>query len=356
MRFSAYILGFVVFLIFHASSSAQTTEPLEPIEIAIGEWKPFVTQTVQGYGEVTEKVTVVLERMGYRPKYIFMPWGQAETLVKENESDIGPRATFPFINTENRRGAFFVSAKPVFEECINFFYNKNKTSRSQDISISTIADLTQFKFGFVSQKGGYQYPAELTKVLEKKGTSFDNLFEAFDTLVDPTAEEVQVVPAILEVGEVLLFELFPEQRFTIDVLKQAKVENGNHCLVPANYYFLASKRNPNNAELMRKFNEVHAKIDSETTTRIKQKASERPSMRTPEVVLVARDSPGGITGEDAHGRIYYLPRGTRGLLLEWSPASGQQRNDSTIKAKVWVISGPWRGKTLFVDRKFVVLK
>ena len=356
MRFSAYMLGIVILLMFHGSLSAQTNEPLEPIEIAIGEWKPFVTQTVDGYGEVTEIVTVVLERMGYRPKYIFMPWGQAEKLVRENESDIGPRATFPFTDTKKRRRAFFFSDKPVFERCINFFYNKDKLS--QDIPISTIKeDLKEFKFGFVSEEGGYQYPRELTEVLTEHGTPFDNLFEAFNKLVDPTAEEVQVVPAILEVGEELLFELFPEQRFTIDVLKEAKVKNRNHCLVPAKYYFLASRRNPNNAELKSDFDKVHRNIDSETTARIKQKASERPSMRTPEVVLIARDSPGGITGrDDADDRIYYLPRGTRGLLLKWRPASGQQRNDSSIKAEVRVISGPYRGKTLFVDRKFVVLK
>jgi hypothetical protein len=193
-------------------------------------------------------------------------------------------------------------------------------------------------------------------VLRKSGTSFDNLFEAFNKLVDPSAEEVQVVPAILEVGEELLYELFPEQRFTIADIKEAKVENGNQCLLPVKYYFLASKRNPNNAELMRIFDDVHGKIDNETTARIKQRASERPSTRNPEVVLIARDSPEGITARDVDGRIYYLPRGTRGLLLKWSPPSGEQGNDSSIKAEVRVISGPYRGKTLILDGKFVVLQ
>lgn len=355
VRLSASMLGFVVFLMCCGSSSAQTNQPLESIEIAIGEWKPFVTQTVGRYGQVTEIVTVVLERAGYRPKYIFMPWGQALKLVKENESDLGPRATFPFISTDERRGEFLFSTRPVFEACYSFFYNRDKISRPEHASISTIADLSHFRFGFVSKEGGYQYPQKLTTVLENKGRGFNNLFEAFKALVDPSV--VQVVPAVWEVGQELLDELFPEQRSRIAVLDQSMVENGNHCLVPAKFYLLVGKRNPNNAELMTKFNKEYEKtIDSQTAARIKREASERPSTGNPEVVLSARDSPRVITGRDAYGQIYHLPRGTRGLLLDWRQASDQQPHGSAMEAEVRVISGPYRGKTLIVDGKFVVLK
>ncbi len=357
MRISTIVLTYCFFLIFPI---AYADNALQPVEIAIGEFKPFVTQSMEGYGEVTERVTVILERMGYRPNYVFMPWGQAEVMVKENQSNIGLRATFTFISTDKRRGEFLFSSKPIFKARMGFFYNKDKTSESKDISISTLKDLEEYKIGFVGEGGGYQYSKELNKVLTNKDKSniqCNSLFDAFKKLLDPN-DSVQIVPAALKVGQELLYELFPEQRFSIAVIKNNGMTSGgsNYYLLPVNYYFLVSNRNPNNAELMRKFDVEHSTIDTETIERIKRKAYERPSPQNPEVILNAYNSTEDIKAFDADDRIHFLPRGTRGLLLDWNPMPCIQINYTPTEAIVRVISGPYRGKTLTVNGRFVILQ
>lgn len=348
--------GVLSLLLVSALSTAHADEALQPVDIAIGEWKPFVTRYVEGYGEVAEIVTVVLERMGYRPNYIFMPWGQAEAKVRQNESDIGPRASFPYRSTAKRRAEFLVSSDPVFETCIKFFYNKDKVPTPHPLSISAVTDLARFKLGFVGEEGGYQYPEKLRSVLNKGATKVGSLFELFSKLVDPAAENVQVVPEVAAVGQDLLYELFPEQQFSIGIVGEAI---GKHrprgCLLPVEYFFLMSRRNPNNAEFMRRFDVAHSSVGDETKTRIKRKAQARPSLRTPALFLRAHGSESLIRGRDDDGTIYYLPRGTRGLLLNWKPPRDAGSNSET-QAEVRIISGPYRGKRLVVDGRHVELE
>ena len=341
-------------LLISVSVNAHAGEALQPVDIAIGEWKPFVSQHVEGYGEVAEIISVALERMGYRPNYIFMPWGQAEEKVRQNETNLGPRATFPYRSTAKRREEFLLSVKPVFEACIRFFYNKDKVSEAHPISISKLTELGRFKLGFVSEEGGYQYPNELTAILNQGATKIHSLFELFNKLVDPAAENVQVVPEVLEVGQDLLYELFPEQYFNIGIVGEKS--GPRNCLLPVEYFLLASRRNPNNAEFIRRFDIAYDSLDDEIATRIKRKAQSRPSLRKPAVILREHGSASLIKGRDADGTIYYLPRGTRGLLLTWMPPFNDTKNDPETRAEVRIITGPYRGKRLFVDGRHVELK
>ncbi len=83
---------------------------LKTIKIAVGEFDPFVSKNSEGYGETSEIVTAILEEMGYQPEYKFMAWGEAETIVRENQKDEGLRITFPYPVSEDRKSKFLISA------------------------------------------------------------------------------------------------------------------------------------------------------------------------------------------------------------------------------------------------------
>ncbi|MDJ0745044.1 MAG: hypothetical protein QNJ32_17015 [Xenococcaceae cyanobacterium MO_167.B27] len=236
-----------------SNNNNNENEDLTTIEIAVGEWKPFVTEDFEGYGEVPELITAILQEMGYQPVYKFMPWGQAEKIVRENEKDTGSRVTFPYRDTTKRKGEFLISEKPVFQECIRLFYNSDKVSRNKPLIISLSKDLKKYKIGYVSEEGGYQYPEELDKLLKgKNGIEVDSLYEAFSKLVDPNSD-VQVVPEVEEVGEELLYQLFPETRFSIKIIEENINQSEEQCLFQENYYLMVSKRNPHNDEFMKEF-------------------------------------------------------------------------------------------------------
>lgn len=355
---SRYIAVAILF-----ASTAGKADTLRSIDITLGEWRPVVSSAIDGYGEPAELVSVILKRMGYRPNYIFMPWGNAEGSVLANERNDGPRASFPYLKSEKRypkykgprgEGPFRFSEAPVFRACMVFFYNRDKLPDAGGAEITKLDELKIYNIGYVQPGGGFQYPDELTKILNVKGTDFGNLYDVFSSLVDPLDDRVQVVPSVEAVGRELLAELLPAQRFSVDVLKESPTGAATRCVLEVDYFFIMSNRNPHNVEFMDRFDETYKALrekDSETIARIRQRAVERPTKYRPAVVLKLSHGFDRITAMSEAGDEYLLPRDTRGLLYQWPDAV----NGNSDGAEVFITSGPYRGKTLFVDPKFVAM-
>jgi hypothetical protein len=372
-----------------AGWKVSADDALKPIDIAVGEWAPFVTQYTEGYGHVTERVTVVLERMGYRPNYLFMPWSQAKLRVRYNEGQTGPQATFPHRRTTEREKHFLISDKPIYEGCIRFFYNHRKLAGP--VNVSTLEDLAVYRIGWVfgvprdvSDKddkkdkeeikcdnptsenypvkagcfnaGTYQYPEKLKYALNKNDLGFETQYEAFRRLVDDEDESVQIVPAIEEAGNELLYTLFPQDRFNIKILNKSSGDDSKACLLPVKYYFLASRKNPRNEEFMDKFDKKYSEIDQLTIDRIDRHAREMPTLRKPEVVLTTGETAAVIVGHEKDRTACHLPRGTKGLLLDWQPVTTDGSATIEPVARVRIITGPCRGKELQIEGKYVELR
>ncbi|MFW6084361.1 MAG: hypothetical protein ACODAA_04035 [Gemmatimonadota bacterium] len=340
---------------------AVAQESLEPIELAVGEWRPFVSSWARGYGPIPVLVTEVLGRIGYRPRYVFMPWGQVERMVGRNEGRSGPRGMLPFRRTPEREGAFYVSERPLFCSCMRVFYNRRKVPG--DPVLRSGDDLRPLNPAYVEAAGGYRYPRGLEIVLHESGRPQPGLYEAFERLVD-SDDPVAAVPAETEVGRSLLTELFPEGRFDVELLREEPGASGRSnrceaptarsnadsaCLFPVRYHFMLSRRNPHNSELMARFDDAYASLDQETLARTMVGAWERPTATHP-AVRIESDEAVTIPAVDDVGREYVLPRGTRGLLLEWE-ADGRG-----ARARVRVISGPHRGRNVRIDGRYVRLE
>lgn len=339
------------------SFNENRNDNLTMVEVAVGEWKPFITEDFEGYGEITELVSAILEQMDHKPDYQFMSWGQAEKIVRKNEKDSEPRVTFPYRDSNKRRREFLISDQPVFENCIRFFYNEKKINQNQPLEISSIDELKSksLTIGYVSEGGGYQYPKKLDSLLQRKGvgSQFDTLYEAFSKLVDLDQKNVQVVPEVQAVGEELLYEFFPEQQFNIKVIK----EKQDKCLLPVKYYLMASKWNPHNTEFMEKFNKAYGSVSEETKKRIEIRSHERPTPKISQISLDTCGESGNILGYDEQNKPYYLIRGTKGLLLDWKLGKpGNNVNTERVKAKVEILTGPYRGKKLTLNGNCIILQ
>ena len=344
----------LLILLLGCLSAPAKADDLKPIDIAIGEWKPYVSQELEGYGEVPRKVTLILEWMGYRPNYVFMPWGQAEIIVRENPENIGFRGTFPFSKTLDRIKQFHFSNKPILKKCLVFFYNKEKIKNKikGEPVLQSLGDLEEFNLGYIKSSAGYQYPGELQKILKKKGTVVDNDYQLFHKLIDSSEKDIQVevVPEVKEVGLDLLFDFFPKGQRSIAIFEEKTGDRG--CLLPVEYYFIISRLNPDNGEFKVKFDESHEKlIRLGLLEKITNDTQQQPSSRKPSVTLVSDTTEDYIIGRTGDEK-YLLPKGTKGLLLDWQPND----DHGEIEARIYILSYPYRGVEVMVQGRYITLQ
>ena len=342
-----------------SESNARRNRDLKPIIVAVGEWQPYVTKDRDAYGELTEIVSLTLNRMGYTPDLKFMPWGQAEKLVRENEYENGVRMTFPFQRTPKREREFILSDKPILKECLNFFYNKDKISSEHPIAISSLQNLDKYNIAYIDEEEGYQYPRELDDVLLKSGIKVNSLYEAFSKLLDKD-DKVNLVPELPEVGYEVLYNMFPEKRFSVRSLQTRQLGDDSHrCLAPAQYFVLVSQRNNNNLEFIKEFNKVYKELPLDALQRIKIKYKEKPSPRHPKVSLRSCGHASEIALDSAPKTDYLVPNGSSGVLLNWDldyPSSEiLKQNATSIYSKVKVTNGPYRGKTFALKKQCIYI-
>ncbi|QPJ63608.1 MAG: hypothetical protein G3M70_17715 [Candidatus Nitronauta litoralis] len=370
------LIYLIIFLSIVYTSNLYAQERLSNIEIAVGEFKPYVSEFVEGYGEVTEKVTAILKRMGYSPRYLFMPWGQAENKVKSNQKVKGIRGTFPFRKSQKRVGEFIYSKDPVLEGCMSFFYNKKKVSLNHiEFSTSTsvriqIDELKSFRLGSIAMGEGFEYPEEILEYLPpqipdksdspippKNKTTFNNAFNLFKALIDPNYKSVEVIPFQKRVGKEILYDLFPEARDQIGIMENKGSSDNRSCFTRENFYFIVSRINPENVEFMKNFDQAQEELGEEALERIRRRVEERSSGYKPNIVLTVHDISLPIIGYEGK-KAYILPRGTRGELLNWNPVSENKtdsKNGLKAEARIYILTGPYRGKTLLLDGKFIEL-
>src|SRR5262245_11800168 len=231
---SLILLAVVVLSLTRGGAS----EPLEPILLATGEWSPYSGEALASRGVAAAIVSAVFRQMGYEPEFRFMPWARAEQAALDNDANRGVRATFPYASTPERETAFYFS-KPIFPIELSVFYNHERNPSGA--RIATAADLQKFKVVSIS---GYRYPADAEKALARV-PAVDNNLSAFKLLLE-SSEPLVVVEATRVAEEVLGGPL---------ALDAGRIRTAPlHFTSPI--HLIASRRNPNNISLIRRFDET----------------------------------------------------------------------------------------------------
>jgi polar amino acid transport system substrate-binding protein len=134
-------------------ASAQKPEVL----FAVGEWPPMITENAAGYGIHTKRVTEVFEAMGYRVRYVFVPWRRAyeQTIAGQYA------ATFSWIWTDERAAEVLYPRYPIAKAHQIGFYRKDRFPAGLDIdAIADIAPLGVRPVGVAS----YWYEVEFRRL------------------------------------------------------------------------------------------------------------------------------------------------------------------------------------------------
>jgi polar amino acid transport system substrate-binding protein len=316
-------------------------EPLEPILLASGEWSPYSGDALASHGVAAAIVSAVFQQMGYQPEFRFMPWPRAEQAALDNDANRGVRATFPYASTPEREASFYFS-KPIFSIELSVFYNARRNPAAS--KIAKPADLTTFMVVPIS---GYRYPPDVEKALGHM-PPVDSNIAAFKRLLD--SDQPLVVVEATRVGEEILSGQFAMEA---DAIRTTAL----HFTSPI--HLIASRRNPNNSSLIRRFDDALDEvrrggldqIQSQVLEAIDAQRMVRLQPLQPLVSLEALLEPGGQM------RVL-LPQGTRAVVERWSSnylatkAIGPAQSELV---RVRLLNGPHRGRSVYVDERAIVL-
>ena len=190
------LFALILVLYFCGISKISHSEDAKTIMLATGEYPPYASAEMPGYGFVTEIISAAIKEMGYKPEYLFYPWKRCERSVKQGKA----WATFPYGFTEERANDFLFS-DVILVTSSKFFYYKKHT---QKIEWNTLADLKHYVIGGVL---GYYYKVEF----ENAGLNVDYAPSETMSLKKLIHGRVALVPLDEAVGWNLIKKHFPDE-------------------------------------------------------------------------------------------------------------------------------------------------
>lgn len=200
------------------ASPSPTPPPAgqEAVIMTTGEWAPFTSESMEGYGFFTEIVTAVFEEMGRPPQYEFYPWQRAEQAIRDGNA----WAAFPYSYNEERAQTFAFS-DAVADSTTVFFYYK---PHMEAIEWEDLADLKPYRIGGVL---GYFYE----EPLEEAGLTTDYVGSEDLALQKLQAGRVDLVPMTPLVAWIQINTLFPEEVDNFGTLEKPLAETTLHLMI-----------------------------------------------------------------------------------------------------------------------------
>ncbi len=224
-----------VFVICLAAMGAASGTSAEPLAMATGEWTPYTSEHMEGYGFITEIVTETCREMNIDPEYRFYPWRRCYTAVLSGKV----WGAFPYSYTEERAGEVLFS-EPVGESKTVFFYYKNKKCEFE-----TIADLKPCKLGGVV---GYFYE----EAFKKADLNVDYAPDETSAVRKLFAGRTDLLPLNELVGWQIIRTEYPDHAKEFGVLKKPYDINELSMIVSKSY--------PDGESYLKRFNEALAKV------------------------------------------------------------------------------------------------
>lgn len=181
------------------------------IRIATGEWPPYTSEKISGYGFFSEIVIQSFKEEKVEVDCKFYPWKRCEVLLQKKRID----AIFPYVKTKTREEIYYYS-KVVFVSTGKFFYRSK--DKSFKIVYKELSDLKNFKIAGVL---GYWYD----KILKDAGlkiTYTPSDIHAFKQLYHG---RVDLVPSDELVGNYLLNKMKKKNERFVTIEKPLNVSN-----------------------------------------------------------------------------------------------------------------------------------
>ncbi|MCG8617092.1 MAG: transporter substrate-binding domain-containing protein [Desulfobacterales bacterium] len=125
---------------------------MEKVTFAVGEWAPFLSQSLKENGPVCRIITAACKEAGYEAEFQFMKWNRAINLVMKGKM----AGTFPWSHTEEReqKGCLFPET-PIFQNVEVVWFKKDKFPNG--LEVKNFSDLKPYSMvGLL----GYWYEKE----------------------------------------------------------------------------------------------------------------------------------------------------------------------------------------------------
>jgi polar amino acid transport system substrate-binding protein len=133
-----YLLSFILYF---SPSLPLANDTYNHLPILTGEWPPYASESMTGYGLQVEIVSAVFKEMGEDPHYRFLPWPRGEYELSQGEAF----ASFPYAYTEKRALNFNFSDVIFITDSVLFFYKGNLKKFSYQI----LEDLKDYRIAGV---------------------------------------------------------------------------------------------------------------------------------------------------------------------------------------------------------------
>ncbi len=321
--------------------STLQSQSLKSLELVTGEWPPYTTSRIEGNGLITELVRAALQDMGYDPTFSFSPFFIAYELARKGTVT----AAFPFFKNEERQKEMYFS-DPLYEVTNVIFYNKNLNPNFNNIK--NISELKNYMVGFVRS---YSY-SNVIKKAAVNSIEVKTEVTAFKLLMEG---EIDLLPASKAVGRAIVDRHFGMIKHYLGIIPSLEYKETVH--------LIATKNKSSSRNFINRFNKSlqtikEAGIYQEIIDMTLSGAAVSPLVRLQNPgsfpMIIARENP----NED---EIYIIPRGTRAVVLEWSPhfllkGDTKMYDEMFKKSKVRIVEGPLKGKVLYVENMYIEIE
>lgn len=167
----------------------------EMLQIAVGEWPPYVSQNQKHNGVVSHIITDIFNDLGFETSIHFLPWSRAYNETSQGKYD----ATAVWMH-KNKRKEYFIYSDKILTEKFVFFHKK-----TLDFDWKSLTDLKKFKIGGIY---GYSYGPKLDAAFDQKiltKTEVTSPEQNFKMLLH---NRIDIMPFELIVGNSILKDQF----------------------------------------------------------------------------------------------------------------------------------------------------
>ncbi len=230
---------------------ATLTCAQEELPLATGEWPPYTSENLEGYGFFTELMTAIVHKMGMKPTYHFYPWKRAEEVTRHGKVF----GAFPYAVTKERKQHFDFSDL-IMKNRTLFFYHKKHLKKK--IEINTLEDLKPYRTGGVL---GYNY----VPVFAEAGLNVDYVVADEQNVKKLYLNRIDIAVLDTILGWHLIQKLYPNES---DVFGTSETTLG--AMVPSlqdGSYLMISRSYPNAEQLRDRFNQALQRIKESGTCR-----------------------------------------------------------------------------------------
>lgn len=211
------------------------------VPFATGEYRPYTSETMPGFGASAELVSAICQAAGIQPEFKFYPWKRAEIMLAQG----AVFGAFPYSENPTRKQQFNFSDELYRVSNTLVYYDRNpavKTLTGQE----KLADLKGLRFGIIA--GSFAEPR-----LKELGVAYEAVATA-DQLVQ-----------MLRAGRI---DIYIDDEATIfDAVKRVVAADAAHFHALATPFdglkannVMVSRAYPNAADILKRFNAGLARI------------------------------------------------------------------------------------------------